>query len=193
MTKKRLALPMQFSAWWMQKSQARMTPRRGEVWLWDLGMIEKVRPALVMSVSYGDLDRADYCCTGIRDHCSSSVPETRCLPSVHIPVSTAAAAFPGNSLSRGGCPFFIRFIDFRSHRRHDLAPAYDPSCDADTLLLSFRPGLFQDMAHTESCADCTAAIARNAGAYPSGFASIRSTASSTLSTNSSPKLSFSRS
>jgi mRNA interferase MazF len=35
-----------------------MTPRRGEVWLWDLGMIEKVRPALVMSVSYGDLDRA---------------------------------------------------------------------------------------------------------------------------------------
>jgi mRNA interferase MazF len=42
----------------MQKRQARMTPRRGEVWLWDLGMIEKVRPALVMSVSYGDLDRA---------------------------------------------------------------------------------------------------------------------------------------
>jgi mRNA interferase MazF len=35
-----------------------MTPRRGEVWLWDLGMTEKVRPALVMSVSYGDLDRA---------------------------------------------------------------------------------------------------------------------------------------
>ena len=35
-----------------------MTPIRGEVWLWDLGMVEKVRPALVMSVSYGDLDRA---------------------------------------------------------------------------------------------------------------------------------------
>ncbi len=35
-----------------------MTPRRGEVWLWDLGMIEKVRPALVMSGSYGDLERA---------------------------------------------------------------------------------------------------------------------------------------
>ena len=35
-----------------------MRPRRGEVWLWDLGMVEKVRPALVMSVSYGDLDRA---------------------------------------------------------------------------------------------------------------------------------------
>ena len=35
-----------------------MTPLRGEVWLWDLGMVEKVRPALVMSVGYGDLDRA---------------------------------------------------------------------------------------------------------------------------------------
>ncbi len=33
-------------------------PLRGEVWLWDLGMVEKVRPALVMSVGYGDLDRA---------------------------------------------------------------------------------------------------------------------------------------
>jgi mRNA interferase MazF len=35
-----------------------MTPRRGEVWLFDLGMAEKVRPALVISVDYGDLDRA---------------------------------------------------------------------------------------------------------------------------------------
>jgi mRNA interferase MazF len=35
-----------------------MTPRRGEVWLFDLGMAEKVRPALVVSVDYGDLDRA---------------------------------------------------------------------------------------------------------------------------------------
>ena len=33
-------------------------PLRGEVWLWDLGMVEKVRPALVMSSGYGDLDRA---------------------------------------------------------------------------------------------------------------------------------------
>ena len=35
-----------------------MTPRRGEVWLFDLGMAEKVRPALVVSVPYGDEDRA---------------------------------------------------------------------------------------------------------------------------------------
>jgi len=35
-----------------------MTPARGEVWLFDLGMVEKVRPALVLSVPYTDLDRA---------------------------------------------------------------------------------------------------------------------------------------
>ena len=28
----------------------KMTPSRGEVWLFDLGMAEKVRPALVVSV-----------------------------------------------------------------------------------------------------------------------------------------------
>jgi mRNA interferase MazF len=35
-----------------------MTPRRGEVWLFDLGMAGKVRPALIVSVAYSDLDRA---------------------------------------------------------------------------------------------------------------------------------------
>jgi mRNA interferase MazF len=35
-----------------------ITPSRGEVWLFDLGMAEKVRPALVVSVGYGDADRA---------------------------------------------------------------------------------------------------------------------------------------
>jgi len=35
-----------------------MVPLRGEVWLFDLGMAEKVRPALVVSVPYGDGDRA---------------------------------------------------------------------------------------------------------------------------------------
>ena len=35
-----------------------MTPVRGEVWLLDLGMVEKVRPALIVSVRYSDLDRA---------------------------------------------------------------------------------------------------------------------------------------
>ena len=35
-----------------------MTPLRGEVWLLDLGMVEKVRPGLVVSTNYGDRDRA---------------------------------------------------------------------------------------------------------------------------------------
>lgn len=35
-----------------------MHPARGEVWLFDLGMAEKVRPALVVSVLYTDQDRA---------------------------------------------------------------------------------------------------------------------------------------
>ena len=35
-----------------------MRPTRGEVWLFDLGMAEKVRPALVVSIAYGDADRA---------------------------------------------------------------------------------------------------------------------------------------
>jgi mRNA interferase MazF len=35
-----------------------MTPIRGDVWLFDLGMAEKVRPALVISVAFGDADRA---------------------------------------------------------------------------------------------------------------------------------------
>ena len=35
-----------------------MAPSRGEVWLFDLGMEGKVRPALVVSVAYGDADRA---------------------------------------------------------------------------------------------------------------------------------------
>ena len=34
------------------------SPRRGEVWLVDLGMAAKVRPALVMSVPAADTDRA---------------------------------------------------------------------------------------------------------------------------------------
>ncbi|MBS1827327.1 MAG: type II toxin-antitoxin system PemK/MazF family toxin [Acidobacteria bacterium] len=35
-----------------------MVPRRGEVWLFDLGMTAKTRPVLVVSVEYGDADRA---------------------------------------------------------------------------------------------------------------------------------------
>ena len=35
-----------------------MPPRRGEVWLFDLGMTAKTRPVLIVSVEYGDIDRA---------------------------------------------------------------------------------------------------------------------------------------
>jgi len=35
-----------------------MPPRRGEVWLFDLGIAAKTRPVLIVSVEYGDFDRA---------------------------------------------------------------------------------------------------------------------------------------
>ena len=35
-----------------------MPPRRGEVWLCDCGMVEKVRPVLILSVPFADTDRA---------------------------------------------------------------------------------------------------------------------------------------
>jgi len=31
---------------------------RGEVWLFDCGMVEKVRPVLILSVPFGDTDRS---------------------------------------------------------------------------------------------------------------------------------------
>lgn len=34
-----------------------MPPRRGEVWLFDLGMTANTRPVLIVSVEYGDQDR----------------------------------------------------------------------------------------------------------------------------------------
>lgn len=35
-----------------------MPPRRGEVWLFDCGMAAKVRPVLILSIPFGDRDRA---------------------------------------------------------------------------------------------------------------------------------------
>lgn len=66
----RRAVPFDSVRWTMRKrpwlpisflttlQSMKMTPSRGEVWLFDLGMAEKVRPALVVSVGYGDADRA---------------------------------------------------------------------------------------------------------------------------------------
>jgi mRNA interferase MazF len=35
-----------------------MMPKRGEVWMFDCGRAEKVRPVLVLSIPFGDADRA---------------------------------------------------------------------------------------------------------------------------------------
>jgi mRNA interferase MazF len=35
-----------------------LTPRRGEVWLIDFGLAGKTRPALIVSVAFGDQDRS---------------------------------------------------------------------------------------------------------------------------------------
>ncbi len=35
-----------------------MPPRRGEVWLFDCGMVEKVRPFLIFSIPFADTDRS---------------------------------------------------------------------------------------------------------------------------------------
>lgn len=35
-----------------------MTPTRGEVWMFDCGMAEKVRPVVVLSIPFADTDRA---------------------------------------------------------------------------------------------------------------------------------------
>jgi mRNA-degrading endonuclease toxin of MazEF toxin-antitoxin module len=35
-----------------------MTPSRGEVWLFDCGMVEKTRPVVILSKPFEDTDRA---------------------------------------------------------------------------------------------------------------------------------------
>lgn len=35
-----------------------MLPKRGEVWMFDCGMVEKVRPVLIFSIPFADNDRA---------------------------------------------------------------------------------------------------------------------------------------
>jgi mRNA interferase MazF len=41
-------------------------PQRGEVWLIDFGLAGKTRPALVVSVAFGDQDRAYHGCAAHR-------------------------------------------------------------------------------------------------------------------------------
>ncbi len=50
---------------------ARMNAARGEIWLADLGMVQKTRPVLSLSVAYKDNERAVVtfvgCTTSLRD------------------------------------------------------------------------------------------------------------------------------
>lgn len=52
---KRLVRPISFLRLPTRKE---MTPSRGEVWAFDLGMEAKVRPVLVVSTNFDDADRA---------------------------------------------------------------------------------------------------------------------------------------
>jgi mRNA interferase MazF len=69
-----------------------MTPARGEVWLLDLGLAEKVRPALVISAPFGDADSAlvTVHTTSLRD------PNLRFQSSSH---SLKAGAFEAQGVS----------------------------------------------------------------------------------------------
>ena len=57
------------------------SPRRGEVWLVDLGMAAKVRPAVIMSVPAADTDRA---LVTLVPH-TTSPRRSRCESAVSVP------------------------------------------------------------------------------------------------------------
>jgi mRNA-degrading endonuclease toxin of MazEF toxin-antitoxin module len=72
-------------------------PGRGEVWLIDFGFAGKTRPALVVSVAFGDQDRSFITVvphttslrgSPLRDYCACCVPEAWRLPGAgryHVP------------------------------------------------------------------------------------------------------------
>lgn len=64
-----------------------MTAQRGEIWLVDLGMVAKVRPAVVVSVPIADVDRA---LVTIVPH-TTSVRHSRFEVAVSVPVLRAGA------------------------------------------------------------------------------------------------------
>ncbi len=51
-------LLLQATRWQKCSMRKNVPPRRGEVWLFDCGMVAKVRPVLVLSVPFTDTDRA---------------------------------------------------------------------------------------------------------------------------------------
>jgi mRNA interferase MazF len=65
------------------------TPKRGEVWIVDFGMVAKVRPALVLSMPYGDQDR---CIVGVVPH-TTSVRGSQYEVAVSVPFLDSSGAF----------------------------------------------------------------------------------------------------
>jgi len=65
-------------------------PSRGEIWLVDLGMIEKVRPALVLSGPPDDLDRGVI----------TVIPHTTTLRGSHLEVKVSAPFLKAGRFSR---------------------------------------------------------------------------------------------
>lgn len=86
-------------------------PQRGEVWLIDFGSAGKTRPALVVSVAFGDQDRAYHGCAAhrqpawpsLRNRRAGSVSQARCLsgPGRHDFPNSAGPASVGHSPAAG--------------------------------------------------------------------------------------------
>src|SRR5437764_9796838 len=51
-------LPMQAIKSPPCSTRRNVAPKRGEVWLWDCGMAEKVRPVLILSIPFADKERS---------------------------------------------------------------------------------------------------------------------------------------
>ncbi|MFM8262318.1 MAG: hypothetical protein ACKN9S_08570 [Pirellula sp.] len=56
---------------------ATTTPRRGEVWLVDLGMVAKIRPCLVVSIPANDENQ--HAGIQVRNCDRIAIPEDRCI------------------------------------------------------------------------------------------------------------------
>ena len=79
-----------------QSTRKMARPQRGEVWLIDFGQAGKTRPALVVSVAFGDQDRA----------LITVVPHTTSLRGSPFEITTRAPFLkPGPSWFRASRPF----------------------------------------------------------------------------------------
>ena len=73
-----------------------MPPRRGEVWLFDLGMTAKVRPVLVVSVEYGFQPRHRHGCSAHHPSPRESSLSSLHRSSVLIRAETVTMIQPSN-------------------------------------------------------------------------------------------------